>query len=101
MAVRANKKSEAVLGGATGEQRFYAVDGCVYSGLPDMADCLEHMSSDSFSHHVTSANNDFGNWVRDVLHDGKLASDLDKAANAADMARIVRYRIHWHQRTKH
>ena len=95
------KGDASVLGGATGQQRFYAVDGCVYSGLPEMADCLEHMTSDTFSHHVTSANNDFGNWVRDVLHDGKLASDLDKAANADDMARIVRYRIHWHQRKKH
>ncbi len=101
MAVKGKQDTGAVLGGVTGQQRFYAVDGCVYSGLPDMADCLEHMTSDTFSHHVTSANNDFSNWVRDVLHDGKLASDLDKAANADDMARIVRYRIHWHQRKNH
>jgi hypothetical protein len=101
MAVKSKQDAAAVLGGVSGQQRFYAVDGCVYSGLPDMADCLEHMTSDAFSHHVTSANNDFSNWVRDVLNDGKLASDLDKAANADDMARIVRYRIHWHQRKKH
>ena len=101
MVVKAKKETSAVVGGVTGQQRFYATDGCVYSGLHDMADCLEHMTSDTFSHHVTSANNDFSNWVRDVLNDGKLASDLEKAANADDMARIVRYRIHWHQRTKH
>ena len=101
MAVKAKQDAAVVLGGVTGQQRFYAIDGCVYSSLNEMADCLEHMTSDTFSHHVTSANNDFSNWVRDVLNDGKLASDLDKAANADDMARIVRYRIHWHQRKKH
>ncbi|MCX6006528.1 MAG: hypothetical protein NTZ34_04605 [Chloroflexi bacterium] len=99
--MKAKQDAATVVGGVTGQQRFYAVDGCVYSGLSDMADCLEHMTSDAFSHHVTSANNDFSNWVRDILNDGKLASDLDKAANADDMARIVRYRIHWHQRKKH
>ena len=47
------------------------------------------MDDDSFSHHVTSANNDFSNWAGDVVRDDKLASDLKKAANAADAAKMV------------
>ncbi len=89
------------LGNVAADRHFYCVDGCVYRNLEDMASCLEHMDGGSFSHHVSAANDDFGNWVRDVLHDDKLAADLDKSLNAADAARIVRYRIHWLQKKTH
>jgi hypothetical protein len=101
MAVKTKEDAAKVLSGVEMEKRFFCVDGCVYDTLGGMADCLEHMDADAFSYHVTSSNNDFSNWVRDVLNDDKLSADLTKAANAADAARIVRYRIHWLQKKTH
>ena len=101
MVVKTKNEAASVLSGVSGDKKFFSVDGCTYSNLGDMAGCLEHMNAGSFAYHVTSANNDFSNWVRDVLRDDKLAADLMKAANAADAARIVRYRIQWLQSKAH
>lgn len=98
MAVKTKQDAASVLSPVAVDKRFYCVDGCVYGDLAGMADCLEHMDGGTFAHHVSSANNDFSNWVRDVLHDDKMAEDLAKAFDAADAARIVRYRIHWLQK---
>ena len=101
MAVKTKEDATLALGRVADDKRFYCSDGCIYGSLSEMAGCLEHIDAGAFSHHVTSLNNDFANWVRDIIHDDKLASDLMKAANAADAARIVRYRIHWLQTKAH
>jgi hypothetical protein len=101
MPVVTKEDAARALSGVVGDKRFYCADGCVYDNLTDMADCLEHLSADTFSYHVTSSNNDFANWARDVFNDDKLASDLMRAANAAEAAKIVRNRIHWLQKKSH
>ena len=93
MAVKTKQDTDRVLQGVTGSKRFYSVDGCVYNGLNDMALCLAHMDAGTFSHHVNSSNNDFSNWVKDILHDEKLASDLTNAGNATVALKLVRERI--------
>ena len=93
MAVKNRIGTAMIPEGVTEEKRFYCVDGCVYSNLNDMAVCLTHMSSHTFAYHVGAANNDFSNWVRYVLYDDRLASDLMKAEDATSALKIVRKRI--------
>jgi len=42
---------------------------------------------------VNAAKNDFHNWVKDIIKDDALASDLLKAANAGNAVRVVTERI--------
>lgn len=81
-----------------GDKRFFGYDGCISKNLIELANCLSHMSEDTFHHRVTSWKNDFSNWVRDVFGDDKLAADLAKAVNPLAAAKIVKDRIAWLQK---
>ncbi len=61
---------------AAEDKAFVLKDGRLLKNLKELADALEHMSEDVFSHHVNSGRNDFSNWVRDVLNESELAEDL-------------------------
>ena len=37
---------------------------------------LDEMSDETFLYHTSGGKSDFGNWVRDVIGDDKLAGDL-------------------------
>ena len=95
MAVRTKQDAAGVLADAPDDKRFFCHDGCVSQNLYQLADCLSHISADSFRHHVNDTRNDFANWVRDVLGDDKLAKDLAKAGNHKEAAELVRSRIAW------
>jgi hypothetical protein len=95
MAVRTREDAARVLSDASGDKRFFGHDGCISSNLPQLAHCLEHMSEDSYRHHVTAQKNDFSNWIRHVFGDDKLANDLTGISRSAEAAKIVRDRIAW------
>lgn len=98
MAVRAKQDAARVLTDVIGEKRFFCHDGCIIKNLPELANCLNHMTEDSFRHHVTSWKNDFSNWVRDVLGDDRLAKDLAKSPNHLEAAKIATDRVTWLQK---
>jgi hypothetical protein len=98
MAVRTREDAVRVLSDASGDKRFFGHDGCISSNLRQLADCLAHMSEDSYRHHVTPQKNDFSNWIRHVFGDDKLANDLIGIGSSAGAARIIRDRITWLQK---
>lgn len=49
------------------------------TSLLDLKSALEEMSAETFSHHVTSAKNDFANWIEDALGDENLAKEISNA----------------------
>lgn len=98
MAVRTKQDVTRVLSDTGGDKRFFCHDGCVSSNLRELADCLEHMTDDSYRHHVTSLKNDFSNWTRDVFGDDKLANDLAGCADSAEATKVIKYRIAWLQK---
>ncbi len=97
MAVRTKQDAARVLSDISGDKRFWSHDGCIINNLYQLADCLTHMNNESFWHHVTPQNNDFSNWVHDVLDDEKLARDITRTTNRLEAAEIVRSRIAWLQ----
>jgi hypothetical protein len=98
MAVRTRKDAARVLSDASGDKRFFSHDGCVSSNLQQLAECLAHMSEDSYQHHVTPQKNDFSNWIRHVFGDDKLANDLTASSNRAEALKIIHDRIVWLQK---
>ena len=95
MIVRTKQDAARVLADACGDKCFFCNDGCVAQNLYQLADCLSHISAESFHHHASETNNDFANWVRDVFGDDKLAKDLAKAGDQKEAAEVVRNRITW------
>jgi hypothetical protein len=98
MAVRTREDAARVLSDTSGDKRFFCHDGCVSENLQQLADCLSNMSDDSYHHHVTPLKNDFGNWVRDVFGDDKLANDLTGSGNGAEASKVIKDRIAWLQK---
>lgn len=95
-----NRKEEAAwaLAAVDGDKRFFCKDGCICNSLRELAGCVGTMSPDTFNHHVTESNNDFSNWIRDVLGDDKLAGDLQKAIDPQQAEKTIKDRIEWLQK---
>jgi len=67
---------------------FVTLDGASFATLKELVLGLEHMNQDVFFYHVTKEKNDFANWIRDVLDDGRLSERVAEA-NDPEKAMIV------------
>jgi hypothetical protein len=85
--------SAGILADIDGDKRFFCQDGCIIKNLTELSECLNHMTDEVFHHHVTSGKNDFSNWVRDVLGDDKLASELYDADSTQEASKIINERL--------
>lgn len=98
MAVRTKEDASRVLSDTSGDRCFFCHDGCVARNLYQLAECLDHITEESFRYHVTPMKNDFSNWIRDVFGDDKLANDLFTCTDRTEAAKIVNSRIAWLQK---
>lgn len=76
-----------------GDKCFWANNGAVIKNLYELHNSLETMDEATFNHHVNEGRNDFYNWVRDVIHDKKLANRLAKLKTRAEIAKSVKERV--------
>jgi hypothetical protein len=93
MATSAMTDTKSYLADVPQEHVFWCCDGQILKNLKELRDAFAVMSEDTFAFHVNAAKNDFHNWVRDVIKDEVLASDLLKAVNTTTGVRIVTERI--------
>jgi len=84
---------EKLLGDVPDENVFRCYDGSIYRNMRELRDGLETLSDETFAFHVRAERNDFGNWVRDIIGDEKLARDLIKTRNKLQSAKSVAERI--------
>lgn len=75
------------------EQCFWVNNGPILRNIEELSNTLPEMSSDVFGHHVGADKNDFGNWIRDVIGDQKLANDILSSRNKESMAKKVKARV--------
>jgi hypothetical protein len=75
------------------EYIFWCCDGSTFRDIKELADGLAAMSEDVFTSHVNSEKNDFYNWVRDVIKDEELASELAAATTRLQAADCVSDRV--------
>ena len=85
--------AERILADASPEQCFWVNNGPVIRNLNEMADALACMQDEIFRYHVNEEKNDFGNWVRDVLKDEKLAGDISRVKSKDKILKKMESRI--------
>ena len=57
---------------------FWVHDGPVLKNVKELYDYLPSMSDDTFNYHANAERNDFSNWIKDVVGDKQLASEIGK-----------------------
>ena len=87
------EQAAKVLAEVPEEYVFWCHDGRTFRGMKDLAAGLAALSDDIFAYHVNSERNDFSKWVKDVINDEKLASDLDAVTNRMQAAECVTARL--------
>jgi hypothetical protein len=75
------------------EYVFWCHDGRTFRDMKELAEGLVALSDDIFAYHVNSERNDFSKWVKDVIRDEKLASDLATATNRTQATGYVTARL--------
>jgi len=58
-----------------------------------MLTVLSSCSQQDFEHHVTDEKNDIVVWIRDILHDGELAGQLQYITDKQSMIAIIEKRV--------
>lgn len=93
MAKILRQDAERLLSRVPEEFVFWCRDGRIMRDMKDLEAALSSMTDETFNYHSNDYKKDFGNWVRDVIGDEKLARDLDKAGSRIEAARVVARRI--------
>lgn len=88
-----NEQAAHILGSVPSAQAFFCHDGKVFTDMKELAEGLTAMSDETFGYHANAEKNDFSNWVRDVIKDEKLATDLTKAVTRLEAAGLVASRL--------
>jgi hypothetical protein len=81
------------LGDVPDDKHFWCHDGKSIKNLAELRKALIDMSDETFHHHLEGERNDFSKWVREVVGDEQLASDLAKAKSRLQASRVVAERI--------
>lgn len=58
------------------EKTFFLNDGRIIRNVYELANALNDMKEKTFKHHVNKKKNDFSEWIRDVVHEEKLANEI-------------------------
>lgn len=77
------------------EKVFWSHDGQTFKNLRELAQGLDNMTYQNFMFHVNENRNDFAKWVREVVGDQDLASDLEKTGTHLDASRKVTNRVNY------
>lgn len=85
--------SSLILGDVAPEKCFWVNNGPILHNIYELSNALLSMSPETFMHHANKDKNDFGNWIRDVLHDEKLAGCVAKARKREDACSCITSRI--------
>jgi len=74
------------------EKHFYSRSGRSLKSLRELENFLRECAEEDFRHHVDGENNDFSNWIEDVIGDVELAKDLRQTREPETMADYILFR---------
>ena len=89
MAETLKKEAKRLLADVPEEYVFRCCDGQILRNMKELGDALNTMTYETYIFHANKEKNDFTNWARDIIKDGGLAQDLQKAPNRAQAAKLV------------
>ncbi|MBW2967616.1 hypothetical protein KY362_03960 [Candidatus Woesearchaeota archaeon] len=81
------------------DKAFRLANGSYIKNLNELYSALLKADDAVFSHHVTESRNDFGNWVKDVHKDYRLANSIFRAQDKESAARAVKDRLYELEKT--
>jgi hypothetical protein len=93
MALISKREAAKFLAEVPAEYVFWCHDGRILRDMRALGKALSTMSDETYNYHANMAKNDFSTWVRDVIGDEKLASNLQKALNRAQAASQTTSRV--------
>ena len=93
MAETLKQEAKRLLADVPKEYAFRCHDGLILQSMKQLGSALNSMTDETYVFHANTEKNDFSNWVRDIIKDGMLANDLQKATNRAQAAKLVASRM--------
>ena len=87
------QEAKRLLADVPNEHVFRCHDGLILQGMKELGNALNSTADETYVFHANTENNDFTNWVRDIIKDDMLAKDLQKAKNRTQAAKLVASRI--------
>lgn len=75
------------------EKVFWSHDGSILKDMSELALALNRMSEETFAYHVNKEKNDFANWVKDVLSDDQLATQMYRLHDRNSTVALVGQRL--------
>ena len=73
--------------------RFMVLDGNALKNLKELHESLKDIDKRSYNNYVNKGKNEFYNWLMDVHHDSKLATQVLKAEGRDEALAIIQRRI--------
>lgn len=76
------------------EKQFHFRDGTSVAGIEELQRKIEGISYQEFYHHVNREKNDFASWVRHVLREEALATELERVQSIVETVEILNDHLH-------
>ena len=87
------RDAQRMMGNVPEAHAFRCQDGSVFRNMTDLRNALARMADDTFAHHSNAEKKDFAKWVREVIGDNKLATELEKSLDRMKAAEMVSNRV--------
>ena len=87
------EEAKRYLCNAVPEQCFWVNNGPILKNLDELSSALPEMNNETFNHHVNNEKNDFSNWIKDVIGDGKLANEILSSKSKDSAVKKIRNRL--------
>ena len=85
--------AERLLAKVPDQHVFWCCDGRILRDMKELGEALDTMTDETFAYHSNEQKNDFSNWLRDIIGDGKLARELAQSPNRTQAAKKVAERV--------
>lgn len=85
--------AERFLNDVPEEYQFWANNGTTIRNVEQLAEAIKNMDEQTFKHHSNNEKTDFSNWLRDIVGDEKLATDLMKNKSRDSAHKKIRERL--------
>src|SRR3989344_342743 len=75
------------------ENSLWIINGDIVKSLRELLKELKIMNDEAFRYHVNKERSDFSRWIKEIIGDKKLASDLKKAKTRDKAIKAINNRI--------